>query len=45
MKRYVLVNDYDGNDCIELEAKTEVEALYEALERLGWNLAEEEDED
>jgi len=37
-ERYVLVNDQDRNVRKELEASSEKEALYEALERLGWYL-------
>ncbi len=44
---WTLTNDSDGNDTIDLKATDEKDALYEALEQLGWNLGyrEEEEED
>lgn len=35
---YILSNDHDGNDRIELEAENWEDAAQEALEQLGWNL-------
>lgn len=37
---YALVNDSDGNDTTELEAKTYEEALEEAVEALGYFISE-----
>ena len=39
-KCYTITNDSDGNEVVELEAKDERGALYEALERLGRRLDE-----
>lgn len=35
---WILSNDTDANDRIELTAETRTEAAEEALEKLGWNL-------
>lgn len=35
---WTLTNNYDGNDTRDLKANNEKDALYEALEQLGWNL-------
>lgn len=42
MKKYILVNDFDGNEMHELEATRYIEALEEALESLGWYLTKED---
>jgi hypothetical protein len=42
MPKYYLVNEHDGNEQIELEAEYERDALFEALEALGWYLVEED---
>jgi len=38
MKGYKIVNTQDGNIEIDLESVEEIDALYEALEELGWYL-------
>ena len=36
---YPVVNDYDANDQFTVKAKNDKEAMYLALERLGWWVA------
>lgn len=46
MSKYILINDWDGNYCCELDCTHYSEACEEALEILGWRIVEVEgDED
>ncbi len=44
MKTYTVINDYDGNDSFEVEADSVESAALAALEALGWNLCEPQEE-
>jgi hypothetical protein len=41
-EKYVLVNNTDSNNRVELKAKTIKNAYEEALEILGWNIVKQE---
>jgi hypothetical protein len=43
MNKYKIINDYDANDSFEVEAATTEDAALEALERLGWWIANADD--
>lgn len=45
MKHYSIINQYDGNDIVNLSAGTELEALYEAVAYLGYGLTVTEEGD
>ena len=47
VKKFLIVNDYDANEVHKLDAIELQAALFEALEKLGWNLviADEADDD
>lgn len=36
--KFDLINDDDGNEVVELSSETLIDALFEAIEMLGWNL-------
>jgi hypothetical protein len=40
MRPYPVINDYDPNDQFTVRAKNDKEAMFLALERLGWWVAE-----
>ena len=43
MKRYIVSNDNDGNEHFTVEADNTEDALYKALEELGWRVTEDEE--
>jgi hypothetical protein len=45
MNKYKIINDYDGNESFSIEALTLEDAAVEALEQLGWWVADEKKED
>lgn len=45
MKTFKLINENDANEEIELMSNDPSDAMYEALEVLGWMLVEHEDEE
>ena len=48
MKRWMIINEHDANNSFEIEANTAEEAAFEALNELGYGVAEapkDEDED
>lgn len=38
MKKWVVINQHDGNDTFEVEGDNYGEAAYEALNLLGWGI-------
>jgi hypothetical protein len=40
MKKYRIINDYDGNDSFNIEANSTEDAALSALYELGWIVAE-----
>jgi hypothetical protein len=45
MNKYKIVNDYDANESFSVEASTPEDAAVEALERLGWWIADGKNDD
>lgn len=48
MKRWIVISEHDGNDSFYVEANTAEEAAFEALNELGYGVAEapkDEDEE
>lgn len=42
MKKYKLINDFDGNDSKLLDSTNQEDAVWEALNELGYSLVEYE---
>lgn len=40
-KKFILTNDFDGNDQFEVERENLLDACLEALEQLGWGISED----
>lgn len=45
VKKWLVTNEYDPNNCFEIEADTLENALITALSEVGWNLSEVDEED
>ena len=45
MRKYEIVNDYDPNERLEVEADGTEEAAFAGLNALGWHVAQPSDED
>jgi hypothetical protein len=45
MKKYIIINEQDGNDSFTVEGNTSEEAAFAALKELGWGVTEGDDED
>lgn len=42
--KYVMINLLDPNDSFEIEAETDTDAAFKALEELGWGITSHEDD-
>jgi hypothetical protein len=44
MKKWLVLNDQDSNTTFEVEGNTTEEAAFEALNKLGWWIAENKED-
>ena len=44
MNTYTLINDRDGNDTIDIEADTLIDAAIDGLSQLGWSMSNDSSE-